>query len=91
MSKQQVAKDNQGYVEKAIPQTCQHCEHFLFDRVQTVKPTEWNPKGWFEDKKLRCAIGGFTVLKMGTCDLFVAKGNETDIEAMAVPAARFAV
>lgn len=73
MSKQSEAKEKQGYTPKAIPQTCQNCSQFLFDRVQTQQPTAHNPAGYWEDKNQRCGIGGFAVKKMGTCNEFTGK------------------
>lgn len=73
MSKQSELKAKQGYVSKAAPRTCQNCSYFEFDRVQIRKPTEWDAEGWFEDKNLRCTLGGFTVKKMGTCNEFNPK------------------
>ena len=73
MSKQSEMKEKQGYVAKAIPQTCQNCTRFLFDHLQTQKPTQWCKDGWWEDKNMRCGIGGFAVKKMGTCREFAGK------------------
>lgn len=74
MSKQSEAKEKQGYVAKAIPMVCMNCKHFKFDHVQTIKPSDRLPDGWWEDKNLRCGKGGFAVKKMGTC-------NEFDLQA----------
>lgn len=72
MSKQSEAKEKQGYTPKAVPRTCQNCSSFAFDMVQTKKATEWR-EAYFEDKNLRCEIGGFAVKKMGTCNEFKVK------------------
>jgi len=32
--------------------------------------------GWWEEKNLRCAIGGFAVKKGGACDEFTRKETE---------------
>lgn len=65
MSKQTEAKTKQGYVPKLTPQACMNCASFKFDMV----PTNY-PPGYAQEKQgnLRCAIGGFAVKKMGTCD-----------------------
>lgn len=76
MSKQSEAKKNQNYTPKAKPRTCQNCTAFTFDRVQTQPPTQWNEAGWWEDKNLRCEIGGFAVKKMASCDMFVMKPGD---------------
>jgi len=65
MSKQSEAKEKQGYVPKAIPQTCGNCAHFMSDKVER--------EGYFggsyvDEKSMRCGIGGFAVKKMGTCN-----------------------
>lgn len=72
MSKQSDAKISQNYIPKALPKTCATCKHFQFDRVQTQPPSMWNKDGWWEDKSLRCGLGGFAVKKMATCDCYSA-------------------
>ena len=73
MSKQSEAKSRQGYVDKPVPQICKNCIRFLFDRVQTHEPTEWNKNGFWQDKNLRCRLGDFAVKKTATCGEFLAK------------------
>jgi hypothetical protein len=34
------------------------------------------PRRWWEEKNLRCAIGGFAVKKGGACDEFTRKETE---------------
>lgn len=69
MSKQSEAKRKQGYVPKAIPQTCMNCFHFKKDtEVRDGYCGEYK-----EDKNLRCGLGGFAVKKMGTCNEFLLK------------------
>ena len=65
MSKQSEAKERQGYVPKALPRTCCNCAHFKMDTE--TKTTQWG-QSWTVDTNLRCAIGGFAVKKMGTCN-----------------------
>ena len=66
MSKQTEAKERQQYAAKCLPQTCSRCAYFQFDRVQTnAAYPQFAP--YFEDKNMRCGIGGFAVKKMGTC------------------------
>lgn len=71
MSKQSEAKEKQGYVPKAIPQTCGNCAHFTSNVVRR--------SGYFgiyeEESGLRCSIGGFAVKKNGTCNEWGGKGN----------------
>ena len=73
MSKKSEAKEKQGYVAKPVPKPCMNCANFLFDRVQVRLGTSWHPEGWFEDKNMRCSLGGFAVKKMGTCNEWRAK------------------
>lgn len=68
MSRLNAAKIAQGYVQKAEPRTCVSCKNFTCDRIQTHAATSWAPNGFYEDKNLRCVLGGFAVKKMGTCD-----------------------
>jgi hypothetical protein len=72
-SKQQQEKDKQGYEARPTPRVCVNCFHFKFDRVQTIEPSLWSKNGYWEDKNLRCGIGGFSVKKMATCNLFQIK------------------
>ena len=69
MSKQSKAKQTQGYMPKAEPRTCVTCMHFQMDTIER----ESYGQTWKEDKNLRCAIGGFAVKKMGTCNLWTTK------------------
>jgi len=69
MSKQSEAKAKQGYVAKAIPQTCCNCAHFASD----IETKESYGGKWEHETNLRCKIGGFAVKKMGTCDEFEPK------------------
>lgn len=70
MSKQTVAKAAQGYVPKAIPQTCMNCDHFSIDIVSRIG---WDKREYFDEKNMRCTFGGFAVTKMATCNEFVGK------------------
>ena len=71
MSKQSEAKIKQGYVPKAIPQTCVNCASFRLD-VATL-PTGCGNGTYRKETNLRCCIGGFAVKKMGTCNEFSGK------------------
>ncbi len=64
MSKQSEAKEKQGYVSKAIPQTCVNCACFTNEEI--VMKTPWS--SYTKSINQRCGIGGFKVMKMGTCD-----------------------
>ena len=68
MSKQATAKLRQGYVAKAQPRTCAYCRHFT--REQIPMSTPW--RTYLKDTNLRCALGGFKVMKMGTCNAWCA-------------------
>lgn len=70
MSKISEAKERQGYVEKAVPQTCVNCKSFTFDSIDKEFFSGVSITKWKEDKNLRCIVGGFAVKKMATCDLF---------------------
>lgn len=67
MSKQQDAKEAQGYTPKADPQTCGNCVQFR---------SEFGPAGIYgyrDEKNIHCGLGGFAVKKLGTCTQFVKK------------------
>lgn len=67
-SKQTQAKNDQVYNPKPVPAVCSTCKHFQCDRVMTYAGDKWrDPK--YDDKNLRCAIGGFAVKKHGSCKL----------------------
>lgn len=78
MSKQSEAKKSQGYVAKAVPQTCQHCANMRsrLDLPRWMREcNELNPQGavygieiYGAMTDLRCALGGFAVKKMGACN-----------------------
>jgi hypothetical protein len=64
MSKQSEAKEKQGYVPKLQPQACMHCKNF--EHEQVLMKTPWS--SYTKDTNLRCKLGGFKVMKMGTCN-----------------------
>jgi len=64
MSKQSEAKEKQGYVPKAKPKTCVNCKHFAHEQI--LMKTPWS--SYTKDTNLRCTLGGFKVMKMGTCN-----------------------
>lgn len=72
MSKQSEAKAKQGYVPKAIPQTCVNCGHFKSD-FEEIKSTF---STWTKETNIHCGLGGFAVKKMGTCNEFIGKPQE---------------
>lgn len=67
MSRQSDAKDEQGYIEKPIPKVCANCRNYR-SVVETHKGIFGGE--WKSEKNRRCAIGGFCVKKMATCDFF---------------------
>lgn len=73
MSKIQKIKDEHGYIAKLIPNTCGNCANRTFDNVQVNAPTSWNPKGYWQEKNVRCSIGGFAVKAQGSCNLWKPK------------------
>lgn len=63
MSGQSEAKEAQGYVAKATPQTCGNCVNY-----RSYKQLKVAPFGKYESEtNMRCGLGGFKVKKMGTC------------------------
>ena len=69
MSKQSEAKYLQGYVDKAEPRVCMTCAQY---RSVIVKANRHGYGGYSEEKNKHCGVGGFSVKKMGTCDLWEA-------------------
>lgn len=81
MSKQSEAKVAQGYIDKAIPQTCGTCVHMQLD-LELPKWMQkqggsavWDDK-YKQETNLRCGIGGFAIKKMGTCQHWRAKPTQ---------------
>jgi hypothetical protein len=66
MSKQSEAKAAQGYREE--PKTCSNCVNFTSDHIEKSYQSFSGLQTWTEEKNKRCAIGGFVVKKMATCD-----------------------
>lgn len=64
-SKQQIAKEQQGYTREIS--NCSNCKNFICE-VETVNVH------WTVERNLRCSIGGFKVNKTATCDMW--KKNE---------------
>jgi len=64
MSKQSEAKIKQNYNPKPDPQQCANCKHFKSDTIGTVG---WDKKTYYQEKNLRCGIGGFAIKKRGVC------------------------
>ena len=74
MSKQSEAKDRQMYVPKITPMVCSNCRHF--DSTVTQEPSQYGGGTWTKETGMRCALGGFKVMKMGSCnehEYFVAR------------------
>jgi hypothetical protein len=72
MSKQSDAKQDQGYIPKAVPQTCMNCFHFKMDVVPVLNWQD-KPTGYERETNKRCGLGGFAVQKMATCNKFKSK------------------
>lgn len=64
MSKQSEAKKQQKYNPKPDPADCAHCEHFTSEQVGNKG---YGGKMYYQEKNMRCGIGGFAVKKRGTC------------------------
>jgi hypothetical protein len=64
MSKQSEAKKHQNYNPKPEHACCANCESLTFD---VEKYIGYGKKEYENYKNLRCAIGGFKVMKRGTC------------------------
>ena len=82
MSKQSEAKIKQNYVAKAVPKTCSTCAFFELERVQAESPPVLRSDGWWEEKSLRCGVGGFIVKKTAICDCYQAKQQTEAINAI---------
>lgn len=74
MSKQSEAKQRQGYDDKPTPRNCGNCTNFRSDSVHMGN--SWNPAGYWEEKNLRCGLGGFAVKKRGICNKFDMKEQD---------------
>ena len=65
MSKQSDAKAIQNYTVKPFVKTCGNCKHFAFDRVLSYRT--FSGVNYFDEKNLRCSLGGFKVKKTALC------------------------
>lgn len=74
-SKQQKAKDEQGYSEKL--KNCGTCSHFTSDKVAS---TDWYGKPFVTVKNKRCGIGGFAVKSLASCNLYAVKVAEEGLK-----------
>lgn len=68
MSKQSEAKQKQGYEPDPIIRVCSTCIHYR----NKYAPDKY---GDAEEVDSHCDIGGFTVKKMGTCNLYWRNKN----------------
>jgi len=64
MSKQSEAKKRQNYNPKPILRHCSTCANYRFDKV--TMHGEFGGT-WDVESNMRCGIGGFKVMKRGTC------------------------
>lgn len=67
MSKQSEAKERQGYIEKPSLRKCSTCRYYSYE-VETRK--DWADVEYEIKKKIRCAIGGFTIKANAICNRF---------------------
>ncbi len=63
-SKQEMAKINQSYRKQ--PMQCSNCKNFEYE-------IEKNEFGFGKQKKLRCGIGGFKIMRSAVCGLWEAQ------------------
>ena len=59
-SRQQIARQKQNYEETPKLKICENCEHYR----STFVESEW---GGYEEKRKRCALGGFAVKRKSSC------------------------
>ena len=76
MSRQSESKERQGYVSKAVPKTCMNCVNFAVDIVAREYRVFAATRTLYEEKNMRCTIGGFKVMKMASCNEFKLKVSE---------------
>jgi hypothetical protein len=68
MSKQSDQKLAQGYIPKTT-HMCSHCKFFKSERVKK----KYLSHEWTHETNLRCGLGGFKVMKTGTCNAWTGK------------------
>jgi hypothetical protein len=61
MSKKADLKTEQGYDPKPTFAMCSNCKNFKSDKIRN----QWG----YEEKNIRCGLGGFAVKKQGTCKM----------------------
>lgn len=64
MSKQQEAKERQGYETKPILPVCKTCQHRT-SRIEHGK--DYYGRAWEQEKDIRCGLGGFAIKEMASC------------------------
>lgn len=78
MSRQAEAREQQGYVDKFVPNTCSNCANFTCEMVDVNKQYEGRYPPHFEAKNMRCGRGDFSVKKMASCDYWSRKKEQTE-------------
>jgi len=63
-SRQQIAKETQGYIPKFVPKNCSTCEYF---EVTKEKRNE-GYGDYIKETDIRCGFGNFVVKKQGVCN-----------------------
>ena len=63
-SKQQKAKEAQGYESHPVLPVCSNCQHYT-SRIERGE-NSWGGE-WEQEKDLRCGLGGFAIKKMAGC------------------------
>lgn len=78
MSKVSEAKKAQEYTPKHQPGVCGRCKYMTFEvqlpdwmeEKNKANPGRYTVAEYGIEKNRRCAVGGFTVKKMGSCNTF---------------------
>jgi hypothetical protein len=60
------AKDAQGYNPKPVWPECRNCAYYTSEKIEK----EYYGDRWDEEKKIRCALGGFAIKKTATCNKY---------------------
>lgn len=88
MSKQSEAKQRQVYVEKVIPMTCSNCancEPVMGKRLAYIDPTRTAMGTHIATVQTgqECSIGGFSVKKLGSCNMHVFEPPNAGVTGLA--------
>jgi hypothetical protein len=70
MSKQSIAKHEQGYTDKAMLPVCMNCLHYHSEMKQVQG---YYNIGELAEKNKSCKLGNFVVKKMSSCNKWTVK------------------